>query len=226
MNIRINNTILKICSVLAANNEMAQYDIPLKIGKHQTTVMRQLVKLEEQGIVEFLRTERSAKKGKDKKIFALTFKGILLYLTQSNKTDSIEVIKILESNGKRLNYPLFENAKTLADTWGWMDIPSFFVICAKNLIGNPTFTKLEHFTQIMSKSKLQSKHSNMEKIFQIEDQFLKDNFFLEVLDWFSRYNKVPNQELKSFTEQLFQRKKGEFSKVKKILDTGLVLFNT
>ena len=219
---RGNETSIKICSVLAANNVMSQYNIPVEVGKHQTTVLRQLRKLEKQGIVELVRTEKSAKKGKDRKIFALTFKGMLGYLATFKKKPE-KIVGILERNGKRLQYPLFQHVKTLANQLDW-NISSFFIICANNLLGNPRMVQLEHWSQALGESKLESAASNIETLHQMEDQFLRDVFFLTVLECYNLRTKVPNQELHSYIEQLLRRKTEQFNSTKSLLEAGLTLF--
>lgn len=68
---------LDILRVLAEKKEYAQYDLPSLIGKDYRTVLRYLQNLEKAGLIELSRMEPAAKGGKDRKIFTLTFRGIL-----------------------------------------------------------------------------------------------------------------------------------------------------
>lgn len=250
---RGNETSIKICSVLATNNVMPQYNIPVEVGKHQTTVLRQLRKLEKQGIVELVRTERSAKKGKDRKIFALTFKGMLWYLATFDNKDSEELIRVLERNGKRLQYPLFLHAKDLADKWEWMDIPTTFNDIAQSLLKTPSklnnyqkefllqSTKHEKKLRMLKKLKSvkwkgedptqalekEKTYVNMyiDAVHKAEDRNLRDDFYMSFLPRFVYHQKeLPIPELHSYTEQLLKRKTEKFNSTKSLLKAGLALF--
>jgi len=84
-------TSLKILATLALYEEMSQYDIPLKVEKHYSTILRQLRRLEGRGLVQVLRTQPSKKKGKEKKIYGITFKGIIqiLQLLENSAIDRV-----------------------------------------------------------------------------------------------------------------------------------------
>jgi DNA-binding PadR family transcriptional regulator len=87
-----------ILTVLLKNKEMAQFDIPNEVGKHYTTILRQLRKLEKRKLVKVARRERSKKKGKDKKIYTLTPAGVCSILITSNL--------------------LYDNPEAIAKDWG------------------------------------------------------------------------------------------------------------
>lgn len=180
--------------------------------------------LEQENLIR-LDPSESYKTKRNETVYMPTFKGVLYYLA-TKKQRPEEVIRVLERNGKRLQYPLFQHAKALVDQWGLLEVTSFFGLCAKNRLGSPKMVQLEHWSRGLDKSKLESAASNIVTLHQMEDQLLRDKFFLKVLEWFSDYRKVPNPEIHSYTKQLLQRKKDEFNEMNKLLDAGLVLFGT
>lgn len=80
-----------ILGLLAKEGEAAQYDMPTLLGISYRTVLRHLKLLETRELVEVLRTERSKKKGKDRKIYGITFYGLMaiVNLLDNEKIDEI-----------------------------------------------------------------------------------------------------------------------------------------
>jgi hypothetical protein len=75
-------TSLCILSVLAENREYAQYDLHKhkEIEKDYHTVLRHLQALEKDKQIRFVRTEPGQKCGKERKIYEITFSGLILVL--------------------------------------------------------------------------------------------------------------------------------------------------
>lgn len=71
-----------ILQVLALKKEIAQYDLPQHVNKNYTTTFRRLRNLEEQGLAKVARTVASTKKGKRKKIYKITFLGLVKVLAK------------------------------------------------------------------------------------------------------------------------------------------------
>lgn len=86
------DTKLKILTQLAVKKEYAQYDMPKVIGKDYHTVLRHLKILERQQLIQLNRTEPAKKHGKDRKIYTLTDKGIIVILNFINSYDHIDEI--------------------------------------------------------------------------------------------------------------------------------------
>lgn len=73
-------TSIGILEILAKNREMYQYNLPKMIGKSYRQILRHLEQLERINFIRITRFEPAAKKGKDKKVYALTLNGLLAYL--------------------------------------------------------------------------------------------------------------------------------------------------
>ncbi len=70
-------TIIKLLTTIAEKKEFAQYDMQRAIGKNYRTVLRYVPKLESCRLIQLSRTENSRKRGKDRKIYAITLLGII-----------------------------------------------------------------------------------------------------------------------------------------------------
>ena len=82
---RTKTTILpadKILSVLAKNREFEQYKLPKATGLSYRTILRKLGPMEKNGVIKLVRKEPSEKGGKEKKIYAITFRGLWYYLIE------------------------------------------------------------------------------------------------------------------------------------------------
>jgi hypothetical protein len=66
-----------ILITLTDNKEYAQYDMPKAIGKDYRTVLRHLKLLERYGMIRLVKEEPAKRGGKERKIFGLTFMGLL-----------------------------------------------------------------------------------------------------------------------------------------------------
>jgi len=64
-------------------------------------------------------------------------------------------------------------------------------------------------------------------VFEREDEFLRETYFVYFLMWFGTARlKLPNQELYDYTLSLLEKKKKDFLSVEKQLEKGLALFHT
>lgn len=134
-------TDLEILGLLAGEREYGQYKMPGRLKKSYRTVMRRLTKLENRGLVKVARRERSRKMGKKRKIYRLTFKGVVRYLSSislkplslgvlagETREDAVrrltkdrarylkeaESLKVfLEFYGRKLNYVVFKEIRWL-----------------------------------------------------------------------------------------------------------------
>lgn len=88
---------LKILSVLAEHREFEQYKLPKETGLSYRTILRYLKPMELEEWIRLVRTEASAKRGKEKKIYALTPRGLAIALMVSKDMD-----KVIEKQGSAL----------------------------------------------------------------------------------------------------------------------------
>jgi len=88
---------LKILTALAEHEEFEQYRLPKETGLSYRTILRLLKPMEQNEWIRLVRTEASAKGGKDKKIYALTPRGIAIALMVSKDMD-----KVIEKQGSAL----------------------------------------------------------------------------------------------------------------------------
>lgn len=77
---------------LTLETEAAQYDLPDRVQRDYTTILRRLRDLEKQGLVKVDRTVASKKKGKDKKIYRLTLTGLVSVLSHRDAWKHIDTI--------------------------------------------------------------------------------------------------------------------------------------
>jgi hypothetical protein len=86
--------------------------VPKAIKTSYRTLLRYLKLLETDGYIRLDRTEPSKKGGKDRKVYSLTFKGLMYALL--NTTDPEKLVTIINNKADMLlafkKYPLFENA--------------------------------------------------------------------------------------------------------------------
>jgi hypothetical protein len=78
---RIKTTIkpeVKILSVLVKHGEFGQYRMPKETGLSYRTILRFLKPMEKAGWIRLVRTEASEKGGKERKIYALTIRGLAI----------------------------------------------------------------------------------------------------------------------------------------------------
>jgi DNA-binding Lrp family transcriptional regulator len=81
----------QILSLIAEEKEYRQYDMSKRIGKAYRTIMRRIRELESNGLIKLARKEPSEKRGKRAKVYMLTIKGVLTYLSSV----SIEPINLV-----------------------------------------------------------------------------------------------------------------------------------
>jgi DNA-binding transcriptional ArsR family regulator len=74
-------TSFKILETLLVHGEYAQYDMPKAVGKDYRTVLRHIQSLENAKLITLVRLEPAQKKGKERKIYTVTLRGLLSYLT-------------------------------------------------------------------------------------------------------------------------------------------------
>jgi len=83
----------KILEVLSLNPEVYQYDLAKKVGCSYRTVIRQLKTLKNLKLIRLVRTEPSEKKGKEKNVWQLTLRGLLISLTSNQRVwQQIDVV--------------------------------------------------------------------------------------------------------------------------------------
>ena len=68
---------IKILQSLSVNKEIEQYKMPKETGLSYRTILRTLRPMEKQGIIKLFRTLPSEKGGKEKKIYTITFLGLI-----------------------------------------------------------------------------------------------------------------------------------------------------
>jgi hypothetical protein len=88
---------LKILSVLSEHKEFEQYRLPKETGLSYRTILRLLKPMEQHDWIRLVRTEASAKRGKEKKIYALTLRGLTIALMISK-----DMNRIIEKHGAAL----------------------------------------------------------------------------------------------------------------------------
>jgi DNA-binding PadR family transcriptional regulator len=106
------DTLLSLLSLLAVEKEFGQYKMPKAIKTSYRTLLRYIKLLETDGYIRLVRTEPSKKGGKDRKVYSLTFKGLMYAML--NTTDPEKLVTIINNKADMLlafkKYPLFENA--------------------------------------------------------------------------------------------------------------------
>ena len=110
--------LLKIIEVLADNKEFEQYKMNKTTELSYRTILRALKPLEELKLIRLVRKEPSEKGGKDKKIYAITFKGLYRHLSEI-ELDTPDGKKKLDQIARRFpemllffkKWPLFVKAR-------------------------------------------------------------------------------------------------------------------
>jgi len=131
----------KIIQTIAKKGELGQYKMKDETNLSYRTILRTLKPLEQDGYITLLRTEPSKKGGKEKKIYSLTFKGLLVYLSSlapqaENNSESFfqaeikelttkiqplsleTLAKIMHTAGNQFGYPVFKQIFWLRDNCG------------------------------------------------------------------------------------------------------------
>lgn len=77
------------------------------------------------------------------------------------------------------------------------------------------------------KQRLELVKEELRTVFRIEDEFLRESFFMYFLMWFrgSRV-KLPNRDLYHYTKSLHDKEKKRFNSNKQVLDKWLAVFNS
>jgi hypothetical protein len=101
-----------ILKLLAEHKEFEQYKMKKAISISYKTIIENLKRLEHESLVKY-RTEKSNRGGKEKKIYSITFKGLIHSLINSGSTEGIE--KIAKVHSDRLltfsKFSLFEDSE-------------------------------------------------------------------------------------------------------------------
>lgn len=190
----------KILEFLALNKEMSQYDLTHEIGVDYTSILRQLKKLEDEDKVKVLRTERSNEEGKTKKIYSLTFLGVVqLFLNWNNKdVETIDVVSVAK------NYP---NIGLLS----FKKFPVFKKAGLEYLFGE--YIKkgfLRAFRKGITLQKFLKPRRTEENLeTMIDRNILTDSVIIEKNTFFIEVCKN-DPELKQFIEAEFERKMEDF----------------
>jgi len=87
---------------LALEKEIAQYDLPERVQKDYTTVLRRLRDLEKRFFVKVDRKVPSKKKGKEKKIYRITLFGLFVCASMDKKYMDSNFEKIVTAHSDKL----------------------------------------------------------------------------------------------------------------------------
>ncbi len=106
----------KILIALAKNTELEQYKLPKNTGYSYRTILRELGLLEHDKYIILLRTEPSKKGGKEKKIYGLTWKGLVYVLVVFNALHKwVDIQKVIEAQSSNMlifkKWSIFKNAE-------------------------------------------------------------------------------------------------------------------
>jgi len=149
---RSRDTNMKILGILALEGECCQYNLPKKLGKSYRTILRRVQDLEMNKLIKIIRTERSAKKGKERKIYSLTFRGLIefLFLLFKNTPKTPEEDKrwltikhVVKNFNQYDDYPLFKQLEVLEKWVGERDFYNFLMALAWLLKTNPPHIAIE-----------------------------------------------------------------------------------
>jgi len=91
-----------ILRALALEKEIAQYDLPKRVQKDYSTVLRRLRDLENRFLVKVDRTVTSKKRGKEKKIYRITLFGLFVCTSTDRKYVDSNFEKIVEAHSDKL----------------------------------------------------------------------------------------------------------------------------
>jgi DNA-binding PadR family transcriptional regulator len=78
---------ITIIQALAVHKEIGQYEMPKETGLSYRTILRNLRPMEKRNEIKLIRTMPSEKGGKEKKIYAITFKGLVHALSNCFSKD-------------------------------------------------------------------------------------------------------------------------------------------
>jgi len=91
-----------ILRVLALEKEIAQYDLPKRVQKDYTTVLRRLRALEKRFLVKVDRTVTSKKRGREKKIYRITLFGLFVCASTDREYVDSNFEKIVGAHSDKL----------------------------------------------------------------------------------------------------------------------------
>jgi DNA-binding PadR family transcriptional regulator len=104
----------KLTKLLALKKEYPQYKMDKELDISYRTLLRHLKNFENTGSIK-ARTEPSEKGGKDKKIYSLTFKGLVAVLRRNDPLTTNELERVIYNHPDMLlmfrKYPLFKEVK-------------------------------------------------------------------------------------------------------------------
>jgi DNA-binding PadR family transcriptional regulator len=197
---------IKIIKALIKNHELGQYQMPKETKLSYRTILRTLKPLENEGLITQIRTEPSTKGGKEKKIYSLTFKGILTYLNSitpkpndylvkdnffhysPNKANEIITKKIqplklyrleifLENCGKQQELPIFKQVNWLREHYG-LNVFRAIVLAASSTMERNKLPNLNLVKKntIESGNKDENIELTLEDFRRLEDDFLREAF--------------------------------------------------
>jgi DNA-binding PadR family transcriptional regulator len=108
---------ITIIQALAVHKEIGQYEMPKETGLSYRTILRNLRPMEKRNEIKLIRTMPSEKGGKEKKIYAITFKGLVHALSNCFSKDRRfreDLEAIIKAHPDKLltfkKWPLFEKA--------------------------------------------------------------------------------------------------------------------
>ena len=186
-------TIKKILTAIAENIEFAQYDLPKKIDKNYRKILRYVHCLEHRGLIQLSRTERSKKKGKDRKIYSLTIFGLIALLKIIAKLKPEEFKKKIDELAGKYEtmlpllfgkWSFFENnnlketilnrlEKTLQSEYSYL----IMLLLSKVPIGKPKRIPAENYQKYFEELLVDRNHSAGDKKIMIEQiQIIKKEF--------------------------------------------------
>ena len=79
---------IRILSLLADNKEFELFKMQKSTNLSYPTILKHLKRFENKKLVDVIRTEPSEKGGKEKKVYAITLKGLWMYLSELDLTTS------------------------------------------------------------------------------------------------------------------------------------------
>lgn len=193
-------------NAFVANTELKQYKMPKETGLSYRTVLRTLKPLESQGFIKLVRAEPSKKGGKESKIYALTLKGALTYLSsiaptsvdfETNdgfhysleKTNELiekkiqpyklkDIVCFLKASGNQSDFPVFKEIDWLKDHYG-VDIFRAIITAASVATARDKLPNVDGVRKIMLNDQGKSSEEaelTIKEFLSLENGVLKDNF--------------------------------------------------
>lgn len=83
---------IKILQVLSKSKEFEQYRLPKETGFSYRTIFYEIQKLEDSKEIKFVKSETSAKRGKKKRVYAITKEGLFRVLLHGITQDELKTI--------------------------------------------------------------------------------------------------------------------------------------